>query len=109
MLRIILPEGATDVRYQTHGGAGVPTLCAAHGLHRTFLDTLGRTVLTLSADNVIDEARDVTVVVTYRYPFLAAFRKPLTVFAGLAAVFVLAWLVGSVDTSIGGQQQKKKL
>jgi len=104
-LRVILPEGATDVKYQIHGGTGVPTLHAEHSLHKTFLDTLGRTELKLSAINLVDEARDVTVLVTYTYPFFAALRKPLTVFAGLAALFAVAWFVGSIDTSIG---KKKK-
>ncbi|EXJ95349.1 oligosaccharyl transferase complex subunit OST4 [Capronia coronata CBS 617.96] len=105
VFRVILPEGATNVKYQTHGGTGVPTLQAEHGLHKTFMDTLGRTVLTLTATNVVDEARDVTVLVTYEYTFFAALRKPLTIFAGVAGVFVLAYLVGSIDTSIGKKQK----
>ncbi|KIX05915.1 uncharacterized protein Z518_03889 [Rhinocladiella mackenziei CBS 650.93] len=106
VLRIILPEGATNVQYQTHGGTGVPTLHAEQGIHKTFMDTLGRTELKLSAANVVEEARDITVLVTYQYTFLAALRKPMTIFAGLAVVFAVAWLVGSVDTSIGKKKRK---
>jgi oligosaccharyltransferase complex subunit alpha (ribophorin I) len=105
VLRVILPEGATNVRHQTHGGVGVPTFDERHGLHRTFMDTVGRTELTLSAANVVDEARDITLLVTYDYSSLAGLRKPLVVFATLAVVYVVAWLVASVDTSIG---RKKK-
>lgn len=105
VFRVILPEGATNVQYQTHGGTGVPGLHAEHSLHKTFMDTLGRTELKLSASNVVDEIRDVTVLVTYDYPFLAAFRKPVTISTGLAVVFVLAWLVGSIDTSIGKKKR----
>ncbi|OAP58418.1 hypothetical protein AYL99_07508 [Fonsecaea erecta] len=101
VFRVILPEGAKNVKWQAHGGTGVPPLHAEYDLHKTFLDTLGRTELKLTAYNVVDEARDVTILVTYEYPFLAAFRKPMTIFAGLAVVYVLAWFVGSVDTSIG--------
>lgn len=105
VFRVILPEGATNVKYQTHGGTGVPTLHAEFGLHKTYLDTVGRTELKLTATNVVDEARDVTVLVTYEYSFLAALRKPLTIFAGVAAVFVVAYLVGNVDTSIGKKKR----
>jgi hypothetical protein len=39
--------------------------------------------------------------VTYDYPFTAAFRKPITIFLGVLSVFVTAWVIGRVDTSIG--------
>jgi oligosaccharyltransferase complex subunit alpha (ribophorin I) len=65
------------------------------------MDTVGRTTLTLSATNVIDEARDQSIIVTYDYPFTAGLRKPLTIAAGVLSVFVTAWLVGSLDVSIG--------
>ncbi|ETI27987.1 hypothetical protein G647_00436 [Cladophialophora carrionii CBS 160.54] len=103
--RVILPEGARNVKWQTHGGTGAPTLHAEESLHKTFMDTLGRTELKLSATNVVDEARDVTVVVTYEYPFFAAFKKPVTILVGFIVTFAIAWAVGSLDTSIG---RKKK-
>jgi len=106
IFRVILPEGATNIHWETHGGVGVPTLHAEQGLYKTFLDTLGRTELTLSAINVVDEARDVQVLISYEYPFWAAFRKPLSVFGGVLAIFVVAWLVGRVDTSIGKKNKE---
>ncbi|KAL6249786.1 dolichyl-diphosphooligosaccharide--protein glycosyltransferase subunit 1 [Rhinocladiella similis] len=105
VLRVILPEGATNVNYQIHGGTGVPTLHAEHSLHKTFMDTLGRTELKLSGTNVVDEARDITLLVTYEYTLLSALRKPLTVVAGFVVVFVVAYLVGSIDTSIGRKKR----
>ena len=104
-LRIILPEGARNVNWQAHGGTGRPTLHAEESLHKTFMDTLGRTELKLTANNVVDEARDVTVLVTYAYPWLAGLRKPLAIFGSLAGVFALAWVVRSVDTSIGRKRK----
>lgn len=65
------------------------------------MDTLGRTTLAFSASNVIDEARDQAVIVTYNYNVASALRKPLTVFAGILGVFGTAWLVGNIDVSIG--------
>ena len=64
------------------------------------MDTLGRTTIKLTAMNVVDESRDRDVVVTYDYPLLAAFRKPLTIFAGVLTVFLAAWGIGSLDVSI---------
>jgi oligosaccharyltransferase complex subunit alpha (ribophorin I) len=96
-LRVILPEGAINVKYQTE----LPLVDAAYSSHKTFFDTLGRTTLTLTAMNVVDESREVPLVITYDYPFSASFRKPITLFMGVLAVFAASWLVTSVDTSIG--------
>lgn len=104
-VRVILPEGARNVRWETYGGTGLPILQAEESLHKTFMDTVGRTELKLSAINVIDEARDIVLLVNYDYPFLAAFRKPLNIVLGTAALFVTAFLVGKVDTSIGKKKQ----
>ena len=103
-LRIILPEGATDIRWETVGGTGLPNLQSEISLHKTFMDTMGRSELKLSAMNVVDDARDAELVITYDYPFLAAFRKPLSIFAGTVSVFTIAWAIGRLDTSIGGKR-----
>ncbi|MCJ1450828.1 dolichyl-diphosphooligosaccharide--protein glycosyltransferase subunit 1 [Mycoblastus sanguinarius] len=95
-LRVILPEGATNVKYQSP----VPLVASEVSLHKTFMDTLGRTTLKLTAMNVVDEARDKDLIVTYDYPFIAAYRKPITIFAGVMAVFVTAWGIGRLDVSI---------
>ena len=72
------------------------------------MDTLGRTALTLTAINVVDEQRERSdVVVTYDLPASAAYRKPLTIFGGFAVVFLLSWVVGNLDVSIGGRKQKQ--
>jgi len=51
--------------------------------------------------NVIDEMRDREVVVTYDYPFMAGFRKPLAIFASTLAIFGVAWIFSRMDVSIG--------
>ena len=83
----------------------VPITTNTTALHRTFMDTIGRTSLELTALNVVDEFRDRDLVVTYEYPFSARFRKPLTIFAGLMAVFAVSWVVGNLDVSIGRKQK----
>lgn len=101
VVRVILPEGATDVRWETVGGTGLPNLQADLSLHKTFMDTVGRSELKLSAMNVIDDARDAELVIIYDYPFTAAFRKPLSIFAGVVTLFTVAWAIGNLDMSIG--------
>lgn len=79
----------------------MPLISNTTSLHRTFMDTLGRTSLELTAINVVDELRDRELVVIYDYPFMARFRKPLTFFAGLLLVFGVSWVLGNLDVSIG--------
>lgn len=74
-------------------------------LYHTFMDTLGRSTLTMTAMNVVDELRDRELVIAYDYPFAARFRKPLTIFAGLLAVFAVSWVIGNLDVSIGKKKQ----
>ena len=91
----------SNVRFET----GVPLVSNFTGLHRTFMDTVGRTTLTLTAINIVDEFRDRELVITYEYPSFAKFRKPLTIFVGLVAVFAVSWVVGNLDVSIGRKQK----
>jgi len=84
------------VRYETP----IQIVSSEISSHKTFMDTLGRTTLRLTAMNVIDEARDKDILVTYDYPFTAAYRKPLTIFTGIIAVFATAWGIGKLDVSI---------
>jgi oligosaccharyltransferase complex subunit alpha (ribophorin I) len=101
VLRIILPEGAKNVRWETVGGTGLPVLSSEQSLHKTFMDTVGRTELKISAMNVVDEARDAKILVLYDYPFFAAFRKPLTIVGGVLGLFVMIYGLGLIDTRIG--------
>ncbi|KAI9835327.1 MAG: hypothetical protein M1819_002471 [Sarea resinae] len=101
VIRVILPEGATNINYET----SLPITSAEKTLHKTFMDTLGRSTLTLTAANIVDEFRDRDLIVTYDYPFLAAFRKPLTITVGLFSVFVTVWALGKLDVSIGRKRK----
>ena len=99
--RIILPEGASNVRYEILGskGEGVSAAPSAYweqSLHKTFMDTLGRTELKLTAINMVDEVRDqgMEVLVTYQYTTISALRKPISIVLGVFGVFVVAWAVG---------------
>ena len=96
-LRVILPEGATNVKFST----SIPLVDNSISLHKTFMDTVGRTTLTLTALNLVDDFRDRHLIVTYDYPWTAGFRKPVVFTLGLFTVFTAAWVLGSIDTSIG--------
>jgi oligosaccharyltransferase complex subunit alpha (ribophorin I) len=90
-----------NVQYSTT----VPLISAEISFHKTFMDTIGRTALTLNAVNVVDDLRDRELIVTYDYPFMAIFRKPLVIFAGFASLFVATWAIGNLDVSITGKKK----
>ena len=60
-VRVILPEGARNVRFETE----VPLVGVEEMVHRTFMDTVGRTTLKLTAMNVVDEVRDKPLIVSF--------------------------------------------
>ncbi|OOQ82105.1 oligosaccharyl transferase subunit [Penicillium brasilianum] len=106
VVRVVLPEGAHNVRYELIEGATSNGLPGANQIHaslsslKTYMDTLGRTTLTLEVNSLTDEARDAQLVVTYDHTLVDALRKPLTIFAGLLTVFVGIWFIGNLDVSI---------
>ncbi|KAF3308307.1 dolichyl-diphosphooligosaccharide--protein glycosyltransferase subunit 1 [Orbilia oligospora] len=82
-VRIILPEGATNVKYVSP----IAIHKEERFLHKTFMDTIGRTSIKLTIDNVVDELKNRDIIITYNYSTIAALRKPLVV---LASVFSLS-------------------
>jgi oligosaccharyltransferase complex subunit alpha (ribophorin I) len=63
-VRVILPEGASNVQFEVAGASGLPNdISSELGLFKTYLDTIGRTVLKVSATKVTDEARDSQLIV----------------------------------------------
>jgi oligosaccharyltransferase complex subunit alpha (ribophorin I) len=69
IVRVVLPEGAHNVRYELVEGAasnglpGANQIQASLSSFKTYMDTLGRTTLTLEVDSLTDEARDAQLVV----------------------------------------------
>lgn len=95
---------ARNVKFHT----SVPTQSIADAdveVHRTFLDTLGRTALVIKARNLVDDFRDRELVITYDYPLAASLRKPLIVFASAIAVFVGAWVVGNLELKFDAKRK----
>ncbi|KAK9413038.1 putative Dolichyl-diphosphooligosaccharide--protein glycosyltransferase subunit 1 [Seiridium unicorne] len=95
-LRVLLPEGAENVKYYT----SIPDSSIMEStvdLQRTYLDTVGRTVLTIKARNIPDDFRDRELYVSYDYSFIASLRKPLVIFGSVMSVFVGTWLLSKIE------------
>jgi oligosaccharyltransferase complex subunit alpha (ribophorin I) len=73
---------------------------ASVDIKKTYLDTVGRTSVTITATNLIDEFRDRELIISYDYSLAAALRKPFIVFTSMAAVFVAGWIVGGLEFRI---------
>lgn len=95
-LQILLPEGAENVKF----AASIPSTSIETStvtVHKTFLDTVGRTAVVIEARNLVDEFRDREVVVTYDYSLLSSLRKPIIVFSSVLGLFVAAYVIGGVE------------
>ncbi|OBS26559.1 hypothetical protein FPOA_00502 [Fusarium poae] len=89
-INVLLPEGAENVKFYTN----VPEssiMSTSVDLTRTYLDTVGRTHISIKARNLVDEFRDRHLIISYDAPLLSALRKPLIIFASAMAVFVTTW------------------
>lgn len=99
----------------------MPITTSTISLHHTFMDTHGRTMLTLTAFNLVDDQRDKDLVVcmplpifgpftdnskiTYDYPFTAGFRKPVILTMAAFAIYVVAAALAKVDVRISGKKK----
>ncbi|KAI2613680.1 Ribophorin I [Hypoxylon fragiforme] len=95
-IRVLLPEGAENVRFYTTIPESSITGYTVD-LQKTYLDTIGRTVLTIKARNLVDDLRDRELIVSYDYSLLASLRKPLIIFSSMITVFVGMWAISKVD------------
>ncbi|KAI0877566.1 Ribophorin I [Hypoxylon argillaceum] len=101
-VRVILPEGAENVKFYTTAPESSITSHSVD-LVRTYLDTVGRTVLTIKAQNLVDELRDRELLVSYEYSTAAALRKPVVIFTSTVAMFVGMWLLSKLDVSFSAK------
>ncbi|KAI2473674.1 Ribophorin I [Annulohypoxylon bovei var. microspora] len=95
-VRVLLPEGADNVRfYTTIPESSITDFVVDQ--QKTYLDTVGRTVLTIKARNLVDDFRGRDLIVSYDYSLTASLRKPLIVFSSMVALFVGIWAISKVD------------
>ncbi|KAF4123990.1 oligosaccharyltransferase complex subunit alpha (ribophorin I) [Geosmithia morbida] len=101
-IRVLLPEGAENVRLL----ADIPSSSLVGysvDVHKTYLDTIGRTAVHVKARNLVDEFRDRDLVISYDVSPTVTLRKPLIVFGSMLSVFVVAWAVGKLELSISNK------
>ncbi|CAH1758130.1 6209_t:CDS:2 [Entrophospora sp. SA101] len=83
-IRIILPEGAKDVKVELP----FPIDEEIHSIHKTYLDTIGRYLITLKKNNLVSE-HSKFFQVSYKYNNLELLRKPLMLFIVFLGGFLL--------------------
>lgn len=96
VLITLSPPTSRNVKFS----ASIPPSSIAESsvsLHKTFLDTVGRTAVVIEARNLVDDFRDREVVVTYDYSLLSSLRKPIVVFSSVLGLFVAAYVIGGVE------------
>ncbi|PSS05379.1 hypothetical protein PHLCEN_2v3868 [Hermanssonia centrifuga] len=94
-IKIILPEGATDVAFHPP----FPAVMNSISNHITYLDTMGRPTIKLQYQQLTDRHVG-TIYVEYRVPFSAHLKKPLAVSTAFMSLFALAFAWKRVDTRI---------
>ncbi|KAF5026230.1 hypothetical protein F66182_1697 [Fusarium sp. NRRL 66182] len=95
-IKVLLPEGAENVKFH----ANVPEssiVSTSIDLTKTYLDTIGRTTVTVKARNLVDEFRDRQLIISYDAPLSSALRKPMVIFASALALFATTWALGQVQ------------
>ncbi|KAI8418562.1 hypothetical protein FOFC_01131 [Fusarium oxysporum] len=98
-VNVLLPEGAENVKFHTN----IPEssiVSTSVDLTRTYLDTVGRTAVSIKARNLVDEFRDRQLIISYDAPLSSALRKPLVIFASAMVVFVTTWALGQVQRDL---------
>ncbi|CAG8497077.1 11419_t:CDS:2 [Funneliformis caledonium] len=100
-VRIILPEGASDVKVETPFVIDKET----HGVHKTYLDTIGRYLIVLEKSNVVND-HSKNIQISYTYSSLELLRKPLSVSLFLLGPFLLSMIYSRIEFSIGKSKRK---
>eukprot|EP00298_Acanthocystis_sp_HF-20_P002249 c12690_g1_i1.p1 GENE.c12690_g1_i1~~c12690_g1_i1.p1 ORF type:complete len:561 (+),score=210.34 c12690_g1_i1:51-1733(+) len=101
-VNIILPEGVSDVQV-----SGVDGLEESRSVRKTYLDTKGRTVVTLKKSNVVGGNTD-TLTVTYRVASLSLFTEPILLIGGFFVLFLFIIFAKRFQLTIGQAQKTLK-
>lgn len=91
-IRVILPEGAKMIKVS----CPVPINAEQQYKHKTFMDTIGRSVVQLDAQNLVSEKARQQMTIEYEYGGLSVYRKPLVVITALSGLFTASAVLSKV-------------
>lgn len=94
-VKIILPEGTKDIKLQTP----YPVKRDADSLHFTYLDTVGRPVITLHKDNLVENHIQ-DVIVRYKFKRHMLLQEPFLLVGAFYLLFILVIIYVRLDFSI---------
>ncbi|KAK4302673.1 hypothetical protein Pmani_025252 [Petrolisthes manimaculis] len=95
LLTIILPEGVRNIKLETP----YPVERLADTLHYTYLDTVGRPVVSLTKKNMV-EAHIQDLSLHYRFPSLLMLQEPLLVVLAFFLLFLMVILYVRLDLTL---------
>ncbi|TFY75832.1 hypothetical protein EWM64_g8182 [Hericium alpestre] len=95
LLKLVFPEGATDIEVFPPFAPQSMT----RSTHITYLDTIGRPVITFAYKDLTDRHAGV-IYATYKVPFSAHLQKPKAVATAFLGLFALAIMARRVDLRI---------
>lgn len=103
-VKVILPEGANDIKVRLP----YSVVRDRDQTHYSYLDTIGRTVIVLHKNNLVEQhIQDFEVHYTYHKIFM--FREPLLVVFAIFALCLLVIIYVRLDFSISKNPQKQNL
>ncbi|KAI8335166.1 Ribophorin I [Chlamydoabsidia padenii] len=103
-VRIVLPEGATDVRVHTP----IQLDSIKHSKHFTNFDSTGRYQIILEKKNVVYEHQK-PIQITYNYPTYRLLQKPLVVTLSLFSLFTFSIIISRLPFGINNSKKKSDL
>lgn len=102
VIRVILPEGATDIKWTTP----FPIDSAEEGVMKTYLDTMGRPTLTLRKANIHDKHQQ-NFKVSYAFSSVGIQREPIMLITVFAVFFVIVLALMRMEFSIAATKKTK--
>ncbi|KIJ70571.1 hypothetical protein HYDPIDRAFT_172361 [Hydnomerulius pinastri MD-312] len=91
-VKIVLPEGATDVEFISP----FPALSSTVSTHVTYLDTTGRPAISLTYKDLTDKHTEL-IYVSYKVPLSAHLKKPIAVGTAFLSLFLFGFTARRVD------------
>ncbi|KAJ3414224.1 hypothetical protein HDV05_006841 [Chytridiales sp. JEL 0842] len=104
VFKMVLPEGATDVKVALPFKVDKET----HTVSYSNLDTVGRPTVILEKSNVVDE-HGLPVQISYNLDTAALIRKPLAVSAIIFGLLVLGMIANRLDLTLVHDPRKEKI